>query len=244
MNTSVIVAVIKYYARLCNIGNGSMICDAYESQIARPKNSNTTLTFVKTAQILMEQLGIINLPNFNQDMNMKNSLNSFGKNAKCKCTANFKLTIANKLQSGKQKFKMKIYAHVKTDYNYEKYLDTVGKNFNSLTKFRLSCHQLPIETGRYTKPKTPRNQRICTLCRASVGNELHAMFRCTDENMAEIREHYMQDIMKLCPQISKLSDIDKMLYLLKGHDISIMHTLCQWLTLINNSYTISNEESL
>ena len=33
-----------------------------------------------------------------------------------------------------------------------------------ITRWRLSNHRLNIETGRYTKPKTPREDRVCSMC--------------------------------------------------------------------------------
>jgi hypothetical protein len=39
-----------------------------------------------------------------------------------------------------------------------------------ITKFRLSDHILNIERGRYTKPKTKREERYCLFC-DSIENE-------------------------------------------------------------------------
>ena len=47
------------------------------------------------------------------------------------------------------------------------------------TKLRISCHQLKIETGRYSKPKTPIEDRLCTLCSMGViENENHMLLEC------------------------------------------------------------------
>ena len=66
-----------------------------------------------------------------------------------------------------------IYSRIKTHYKYETYL-----TLHYFTKFRLSNHYLPIEKGRYVKPKLNRNQRICTFCKSHVGDELHVLFEC------------------------------------------------------------------
>ena len=34
-----------------------------------------------------------------------------------------------------------------------------------ISKWRLSCHKLRIETGRYDTPKTPREERTCKRCK-------------------------------------------------------------------------------
>ena len=46
-----------------------------------------------------------------------------------------------------------------------------------LTRWRLSNHSLKIETGRYTVPYTPREDRLCTLCR-TIEDEQHVIFHC------------------------------------------------------------------
>ena len=46
-----------------------------------------------------------------------------------------------------------------------------------ITRWRLSNHKLRIETGRYTRPVTPREERICILCRV-VEDEEHVIFHC------------------------------------------------------------------
>ena len=47
-----------------------------------------------------------------------------------------------------------------------------------ITRWRLSSHDLRIETGRYTKPKTPKNDRKCTICPLRVEDEHHVIFVC------------------------------------------------------------------
>ena len=47
------------------------------------------------------------------------------------------------------------------------------------SKFRIGNHNLKIETGRFTVPKTPEDLRICDHCNLnSVENELHILFHC------------------------------------------------------------------
>ena len=46
-----------------------------------------------------------------------------------------------------------------------------------ITRWRLSCHQLHIETGRYKHPKIERDERICVVCPV-LEDENHALFKC------------------------------------------------------------------
>ena len=47
-----------------------------------------------------------------------------------------------------------------------------------ITKWRLSSHNIKIETGRYTTPSTPREDRVCSKCPSSVEDEHHVVFQC------------------------------------------------------------------
>ena len=42
---------------------------------------------------------------------------------------------------------------------------------------RLSCHPLYIETARYKRPKPPRIERTCMICKV-IEDEEHALFSC------------------------------------------------------------------
>ena len=46
-----------------------------------------------------------------------------------------------------------------------------------ITRWRLSNHKLRIETGRYTRPKTPREDRKCNICNL-LEDENHVIFFC------------------------------------------------------------------
>ena len=46
----------------------------------------------------------------------------------------------------------------------------------SLLRFRTGCHGLPRDVGSMTA--VPRCDRICTLCAAGLGDEMHMLFEC------------------------------------------------------------------
>ena len=57
-----------------------------------------------------------------------------------------------------------------------------------ITRWRLSCHKLRIETGRYTIPITPRDERLCKICPV-VEDELHALFHCPAHIFIRLKFH-------------------------------------------------------
>ena len=62
--------------------------------------------------------------------------------------------------------KLRIYKQFKSSFTRDPYLQSV-RNRNqrsSLTRLRVSAHQLATELGRRTRPVTPYNQRFCSYC--------------------------------------------------------------------------------
>ena len=70
-----------------------------------------------------------------------------------------------------------------------------------ISRWRLSSHNLRIETGRYTRPKTPRDERTCGLCEAVVEDEQHVIFICP--LYQRTREKYQQ-LLEKYESVSKL----------------------------------------
>ncbi len=85
------------------------------------------------------------------------------------------------------------------------------KNLNhklSLFHFKISSHNLRIETGRYTRPKTPEIERKCLYCSAqAIGNELHFLTECPLYLME--RNELFDVIIKYIPNVFNLTEEDK-----------------------------------
>ena len=58
---------------------------------------------------------------------------------------------------------LKTYSNFKVNFGLEPYLYLVRdrRYRKAITQIRTSSHALEIERGRYTKPKTPVNERLC-----------------------------------------------------------------------------------
>ena len=63
-------------------------------------------------------------------------------------------------------------------YNATLYSSLVNDDIRMIvTRWRLSCHKLHVETGRYKTPKVERHQRVCKMC-GVIEDEHHALFVC------------------------------------------------------------------
>ena len=74
--------------------------------------------------------------------------------------------------------KLRTYAGFKTEIGQERYLTEIKNPFirTEMTKFRLSNHDLSIETGRHKN--LPKDQRFCPFCPKEVETEVHFLLLC------------------------------------------------------------------
>ena len=85
--------------------------------------------------------------------------------------------------------KLTFYNTLKYEFGRENYLEIKKYDHrSSITRLRISAHDLEIERGRYkrdptTKLKLPRDKRLCVYCKEvlnieSIEDELHAITDC------------------------------------------------------------------
>lgn len=77
-----------------------------------------------------------------------------------------------------ERSKLRTFALFKTEIGMEKYLNEI-KNVAiriQITRFRLSNHNLMIETGRHSD--IPKEQRYCPFCQNKVETEIHFLTDC------------------------------------------------------------------
>ena len=98
------------------------------------------------------------------------------------------------------------------------------KHRNALAKLRLSDHQLHIQSGRQTRPKTPKEQRVCKKCPKYIEEEAHFLLDCSDDS--DIKSDLVGRIAIDFPQISVM--VDKYIrykFIMKIQDPEILKSL-------------------
>ena len=74
------------------------------------------------------------------------------------------------------RYKYEIYTKINPDLSKSPFLDIYHPTASDIVKFRLGCHRLPIETGRWRG--VARAERHCTAC-GVLGDERHALYSCS-----------------------------------------------------------------
>ena len=90
-----------------------------------------------------------------------------------------------------------------------------------ITKWRLSSHDINIETGRYTTPSTPREDRVCSKCSSSVEDEQHVVYLCPLYRSIRLKHQDLLFRLKTIPELlnpTNLVDANEVGDLLLGVD--------------------------
>jgi hypothetical protein len=102
--------------------------------------------------------------------------------------------------------RLSFYSIYKHNFDYEGYLDFISDNKYriSLTKFRLSSHNLIIESGRYDN--IPRDERLCKACNMNaIETEYHFLLVCP--TYTNLRKQYFKPYFCRWPTIQKFETI-------------------------------------
>ena len=121
--------------------------------------------------------------------------------------------------------KTECLASTNSTFGMQRYLQVIG-NFQvrrCVSKIRGSSHCLEVETGRYTKPKTPREERFCQFCKV--------MYNFTVETADPFLHHFaayqaLRDILK---NSVSLPDKNSLSVLARSKDNRIITYICNWI---------------
>lgn len=100
---------------------------------------------------------------------------------------------------------METYKALNRQYSVATYLSTVpDRNMSkTMTKYRLSEHNLAVEVGRRKQSWLPREERLCSHCdQGTVETELHFLTQC--DKYQCIREEYFAKNNKDIPRVLAL----------------------------------------
>ena len=86
-----------------------------------------------------------------------------------------------------------------------------------------------IETGRYSKPKTPEDQRICQCCKLNaIENEIHFVLQCP--YYTEERVKFFTTVLQIDPGILGSDDCNQsFINILSSDDETILFSLGKFL---------------
>ncbi len=126
--------------------------------------------------------------------------------------------------------KLRTYKLFKNEFKFENYLYST-KNINhtlSLFRFRISSHNLRIETGRYTRPKMPEHDRICIYgTQQSVETEQHFLLVCDLYNNE--KSELLNSVIRHSLDLTDLTNEEKFIMLMANKDKLITDALGKYI---------------
>jgi hypothetical protein len=124
--------------------------------------------------------------------------------------------------------KLRTYRLYKTSDQTEHYVSCQlpGTTRRTMALFRSGVLPLAVETGRYSRPQIPLNERLCKFCNASsVENENHFLMLCP--LYSDIRYELFQKALKFINNFNMMNVQNKFIELMNCDKIQIVlaHTL-------------------
>ena len=119
--------------------------------------------------------------------------------------------------------KLRTYKTFKSRFGVEAYVKINLPREQRREYARLRCGVLPIhiETGRFQRPKTPVNERLCTLCDLhQVEDEKHFLLGCPV--YAPLRQTMLQTANNVIPDFRQTNQHDQFTRLCKNPHVSFI----------------------
>ena len=167
-----VMAIVKYWLRLSKESEtDTLLKDALQDNYVMFQNKKDC--WLNCIYMILKECNLLSF--FHNPLAMtKRHLNDLKKFLQSKFVKYWGLEL-------QKSDKLRTYREFKSIFMFEKYLKHVSNpsDRSNLARFRTSSHKLRIEYGRYTVPKTPIAERLCTQCSLNaVEDECHFLMIC------------------------------------------------------------------
>ena len=148
-------------------------------------------------------------------------------------TQQWNLDIYNDNKPGNSSNKLRTFRKFKSDISLEPYLLLLRENSRkTLTRLRISAHNLGVETGRHHRPSPiPLNERLCTLCdEGSLDDELHLIMTCS--KFKNERQSFLEQLSNIFPPLTNHDEETIFTFIMQCQDNDLAKCLERYLNQI------------
>jgi hypothetical protein len=202
-------------------------------------NSLPDSAFVKQAFQLSKELHVNNKPGFYSNVMkiLKSFDQSFEANNLESLTHNHINQHVTKMENKYSSFwkhklanspKLSFLSSIKSEFKPEEYLNYINNpsHRRQFTQFRVSCHTLRIELGRYNK--TSREQRLCEYCDSNeIEDEYH--FSLTCKYYEQQRKDFISILQNKTNTTINFETYNDLLQILSSNDYDIINIFSKYL---------------
>ena len=132
---------------------------------------------------------------------------------------------------------LRTYETIKKSFRLEPYLYLVREApfRNAIVQIRASSHTLAIERGRYTRPKTPIQERLGKSC-GVIEDEAHFILSCHINQ--SLRVELMTNIDSIYPEFYNMTENEQIYFIFNNEDRRILTWFGKFL---HNSFMLHRE---
>ena len=212
----VYVQIVRYWIRLHTLDNEYMQ-ELLKVELNQRKNGNDSWLKIVGFLIKYINCNIDDIQNNNNTLSLGKFRYEFEKKIKDMYKKSWKENINKSFNESKIEF----LCEYKRNFKFESYIDNLNfDNRKTVSRFRLSNHNLPIERLRYDN--IDREERLCGICDQNlVGDENHYMIWCQNYQLRKIREKFLSKVSKIIPEITQLDEKNIIKYCLVLADSNI-----------------------
>ena len=157
----------------------------------------------------------------------KSDINNVVKSIKNELCERFNIMWKVQIQ---QLSKLQVFNLVKPSIEFESYLSQVKivKHRQAVTRFRISAHKLPIETGRHANIE--HDLRLCPICNSNeIGDEYHYFSHCSNKRLERLRENILNELVDYNSKFSLLGTNNLFLYCVSMNDKNIINPTAKYI---------------
>jgi hypothetical protein len=218
---SAVLDYVKYWHRVANTDN-KLLSNAYQHSVI---NNNTWYQNIKK---LLHKINLTIESAAKQKLKM--ILNKILAYMQEEFKSGWKTELNNDTRKGSFGNKLRCYRTFKSTFKAEPYLFQCRNNSarKHMSRLRLSCHKLHIETGRYARgnDRLKPEERICKICSSGeCEDEFHFLMKC---EFYTARQHFLNKIAVICPAFSDLSDHNKFIFIMSTTEREIINIVCKY----------------
>ena len=168
------VRVLKYWLRIINLHEDSLLYSAYKCLYQL--HTFGSVNWVTNIKMLLEACNLHDLWDSHSVVNINETM----RTVKEFLSSKYMNSCMDRVQNSGEGCKLRTFKLFKNEYRLESYLLCTSdvKIIHAIARFRLSSHNLCIETGRHARPVIPANARYCLFCPKIVEDEFHFLVTC------------------------------------------------------------------
>ena len=175
--------ILKYWFKIIKLNNNNPVKIIYNLLVRELNVNENVKNWASLFKDLLDRNGFGNVWIEQNVQNEQMFLSIFENRIKDIFVQNNNASLVNLSEH-------RLYRYLGHSHELAKYLVLIKEKYIriALTKLRLGSHNLMVERGRWTRPITDFNQRLCSEC-LEIEDEYHVVLRC--RRFAILRKKYI-----------------------------------------------------